>query len=144
MAESMTGIWVTRKQERKRVSFLSEAGEGEDERDECTDVLEVVVLDHPETTVAVSDNPDLLVVHGLIDVGPAGKLEQRPGRRGRRRVLAGHEEGNHDVGNLEVRQRSAVLVRLVLEGRDHVVLVLGTEEWPKHRWSDSIGRDAME
>jgi hypothetical protein len=73
---------------------------------------------------------DLLLVEFLHDLRVLGETEHDPRASGRRRVLASHEQGNHHVGDLVVRDRGAVLVGGVHEMLHHIVLglvvVLGT------------------
>lgn len=66
----------------------------------------------------------LLLSEELLDeVGVLGEVEEGPGGGGRGGVLAGHEEGNHQVAGINIREGSTVLVGLVEERLEHVGLV---------------------
>lgn len=67
---------------------------------------------------------DLLLVELFHDVRVLSETEHNPRAGGRRRVLASHEEGNHHVGDLVVRDRGTVLVSRVHQVLHHVVLRL--------------------
>lgn len=64
-----------------------------------------------------AESLDLLLVEILHNLRVLGEAEHNPGAGGRRGVLAGHEQGNHHVGDLVVGHLDAVLV-----GRVHQVL----------------------
>lgn len=57
-----------------------------------------------------TENADLLLVELLHDLGVLGETEHDPGAGGRRRVLTGHEESDHHVGDFVVGDLGAVLV----------------------------------
>jgi len=65
---------------------------------------------------------DLLLVELFHDLRVLSETEHDPGAGGRRRVLTGHEKGNHHVGDLVVGDRGAVLVGRVHKMLHHVVL----------------------
>lgn len=69
-----------------------------------------------------TESLDLLLVELLHNVGVLGETEHDPRAGGRGRVLAGHEEGNHHMGDLVVGDGGAVLVGRVHEMLHHVVL----------------------
>lgn len=71
-----------------------------------------------------AQNTDLLLVEFLDDIGAGGEVKHHPGAGRRRRVLAGHEHGNHHVCNLLVGDRGAVLVNRCHKMADQVVLIL--------------------
>lgn len=48
-------------------------------------------------------------------------MKHGPRKRGRTRMLASHKQGNQDVGNLVVGERSAIAVLLLHEGVHDVV-----------------------
>jgi hypothetical protein len=48
------------------------------------------------------------------------EMEEQPGSGGSTGMLAGHEQGNHDMCNLFVRQWTPIFVRLSLQVIDHV------------------------
>ena len=66
-------------------------------------------------------NALLLLVKLLLDVGTVSELQEDPGRSGRGRVLAGHEQSNHHVCNLMRRDLSAILVLALHEVPDHIL-----------------------
>ena len=67
---------------------------------------------------------DLLFVQATLEILVLAEAEDGP-RAGRgRRVLSGHEEGDHDVRDLLVGQGFAGFVVLVLERSEHVLIGL--------------------
>lgn len=60
-------------------------------------------------------------------------MEEGPASSGCTGVLASHEEGDHDVGNLLVREGLARLVLLVLKRGEHVKIRLGQGKYQRSR-----------
>jgi hypothetical protein len=60
----------------------------------------------------------------VLKIGSSSKVEECPTSGSCTRVLASHEESDHDVGNLLVREGLAGLVLLVLECGEHVEIRL--------------------
>lgn len=66
----------------------------------------------------------LLLSEELLDeVRVLGEVEEGPGGGGRGGVLTGHEEGNHQVAGVNIREGGAVLVGLVEKRLEHIGLV---------------------
>ena len=57
-----------------------------------------------------AEGADLLLVQLLHDVRTRRQTEHDPRAGGRGRMLAGHKQSNHHVGNLVVRNRLSALV----------------------------------
>lgn len=95
-----------------------------DDRVQNRELAHLLVSHVAETAVGGGEVLDLLVINGLGDVGVAGDMEKDPGASGRGSVLAGHEEGDHDVGDFVLLEGTTVFVALLNEGGHGVFFVL--------------------
>lgn len=82
---------------------------------------EILVLEGGKILAKVVD---LFLVESFHNIRSGGETAHDPGAGGRRRVLAGHQQGNHHVGDFVIGNLGAVLVGGVHEMLHHILLAI--------------------
>jgi hypothetical protein len=111
--------------------LLDLAHDGVDGRVEAQRFLDDLCVEGQFRKVLVCELGEVVAEDGFLlgeelfaQVRVLGEAQDAPGDGGRRRVLAGHEKGDHDAGDFVLGDLRAVLVLAVHQVPDHVVRVL--------------------
>lgn len=86
---------------------------------------DALVVERTEGAIGLAIDLDLFVVELVGDLGVSCEVEKSPADGSHRSVLSSHEKRNHNVSNLGVVERAAILVRAVHEVRKHIRLLVG-------------------